>query len=191
MKKMTSEFKKEIEEIAEKVSAKVSAKQFKEFSNGLLEKASEKWASAVKEDALNQIRCQNDFAKQKYPENSYLSFNLATGNFIVPYDAKSTLTLEFIKDDDKKELKLDTSRDAKFDVLELLKLCKDYEYCKIVCVTTNEFELFDEKEVESSDMIIKYPHEWSQTFEGLTKCSDIIAIYQNVAKIEKVEKPEA
>lgn len=188
---MTSEFKKEIEEIAEKISAKVSAKQFKEFSNGLLEEAGKKWANAKKEDALNQIRCQNDFAKQKYPESSYLSFNLATGNFIVPYDSKSKLTLEFIKDDDKKELELNTSEDTKLDVLELLKLCKNYEYCKIVCVTTNEFELFDEKEVESSEMIVKYPHEWSQTFEGFTKCSDVIAIYQNVAKIKKVEKPEA
>ena len=179
MKKMT---RKEVAEIASKI--------WEDYSKQMLNQAVSKYQDAVKERAINDVHNQNEFAKQNYPEKSYLSFNLVTGNFIVPYDTNSKLKLVFLKDDKKKEVELDTN-DYKFDVEKLLKLCKEYDYCRIVCDTFVDFELFDEKEVENGGNIVKHPHQWVQTFEGFTRCSDVIAIYQNVAKIHKVEEAEA
>ena len=125
--------------------AEIASKIWEDYSKQMLNQAISKYQDAVKERAINDVHNQNEYAKQNYPEKSYLSFNLATGNFIVPYDTNSKLTLTFMKDDKKKELTLDTKED-KFDVIKLLKLCKEYEYCKIVCDTFVDFELFDEKD---------------------------------------------
>ena len=174
---MTNDKKKEIQFICGEV--------FKELFQKALERVESKYADVTKERAINDVHSQNEMAKRNYPENSYLSFNLATGNFIVPYDSKSLLKLTFIKDDNKKELKLDTKKDTKLDIAKVMKLCKEYDFVEIVCETFTEFDLFDEDKVEEG-IVEKTKNNWTQTFEGFARCSDVVAVYQNVAKIEKV-----
>ena len=189
---MTNEFEKEIKDVCRELAKEVSAEVIGSTLNDALMKVENEFRENLKERVTNDIHCQNDYAKQKYPEKSYLSFNLATGNFIVPYDVNSIVTVAFIKDDKKEELKMDTSTYDKFDIAKMLKLCKEYEYCKITCETVSEFELFDEDSLEKENAkIVRLPHKWTQTFEGYARCSDVVAVYQNVAKIEKAEKAEA
>lgn len=164
---------------------------FKKDIESMLKQVEMKYADVVKERATNDVHNQNFAVKQQYPEKSYLSFILKNGEFIVPFECGSEVTLTFVSGSENRVVHIDTKSKELLDITDLLKLIKDYDFCKVVSVTKTNVELFDEEALEKEEKIVRCDNEWSQTFEGFYRCSDVVGIYQNISKMEKVVPSQA
>lgn len=163
-------------------------RKFKERSEQLFKKIEERYTEVIRERVTNDVHNQNFAVKQQHPETQLLSFILKNGEFAVPYTVGTKLTLSFVSGSETKEVQIDTTTGEKVDVAMLLKLCRENEYCVIRTYTGKEVQLFDEEALEKSETIIKCDYNWSQVFEGLYRCEDVLGVYQTVSKLEKVDK---
>ena len=165
---------------------------FKENVENMLKKCEEKYTEVVRERATNDIHNQNFAVKQQYPEKCFLSFVLKNGEFVVPYEVGTKLTLEFTGCGLKETiLQIDTAKDEMLDITKVLDLCKHYDYCKVTTVTATDVVLFDEEELEKNDKVVRCDNEWKQTFEGFYTCADVIGAYQTVSKFYKKVEAQA
>jgi hypothetical protein len=173
---------------------KLVHKEVKTNMESMLKKVEEKYTEVVKERATNDIHNQNFAVKQQYPEKCYVSFILKNGEFVVPYETGSIVTLAFEstgKLHPDKVVTLDTSKKNSLDIKEILTLIATYDFCTVTSITKTEFELFDEEKLEKEDLIVRVKNEWSQTFEGCYRCSDVVGVYQNITKINVVDDAQA
>lgn len=173
---------------------KLVHKEVKTNMESMLKKVEERYTDVVKERATNDVHNQNFAVKQQYPEKCYVSFILKNGEFVVPYEAGSLVTLSFESIGNKlpdKVVVLDTLNKDSLNIKEMLTLLKEYDFCTIKSITKTEFDLFDEEKLEKEDLIVRVKNEWSQTFEGCYRCADVVGIYQNVTKIDVVDDAQA
>lgn len=164
---------------------------FKKDVESLLKQVELKYTEVVKERATNDVHNQNFAVKQQYPEKSYISFILKNGEFVVPFECGSELTLTFVSGSESKIVQIDTSKKELLEIESLLDIINKYDFCKVKTITKTNVELFDEEALEQEEKLVRCDNEWSQTFEGFYRCSDVVGVYQSVSKLDKVSKAEA
>lgn len=180
---MTNQKEREIASIADKV--------FKERHESMMKVVESKYEEIIKERASNDVHNQNFAVKQQYPEKEYLSFILKNGEFVVPFEANTYVTLEFYDGCNVKDVVQGKIKELDLDIKKLLDLCHTCDYCVVKTYTTQEVEMFDEELLEKEEKLARVKYDWNQVFCGMYRCEDVVGCYKTTARFEKHIDSEA